>query len=473
MRATKIVATLGPSSSDESQIAKLASAGANIFRLNFSHGTHDEHRARITAIRAVEKHIGQPLGIIADLQGPKYRIGDVSPEIECEQGAILCFALPSKIAQAASDFPDAQTVIALPHEDIFAAIMPKARLLMDDGKVELTVLSVKDGVFTAKTENKGRISSKKGVNLPDTALDITPLTQKDRDDLAFALQEGVDFVALSFVQRAKDVIEARTLIGKKAQIIAKIEKPMALNEIDDIISATDAVMVARGDLGVELPAPLVPSIQKTLVAKCRRVGKPVIVATQMLESMIISPSPTRAEASDVAGAVFDGADAVMLSAETAAGQYPVESVKMMASIAQAAEDHIALYPHDGPARMDVENSIYHAVAEAAVRLAETIQASAIIAFTASGNTAVRLARERPRRPILALSPSVEVERQLSVLWGTQSCHQEESSYEDAVEEAVRQVYARKLGAPGQSVVLVSGMPFGLAGTTNALRVVNL
>lgn len=473
MRATKIVATLGPSSSDEAQILRLASAGANVFRLNFSHGTHYEHKSRITAIRAVEGQIGQPLGIIADLQGPKYRIGDVDSVVECEQGAEICFALPEKTALAEAEFAGVQAIVPLPHEDIFAAIMPKARLLMDDGKLELTVLSVKDGMFSAKTQNKGKISSKKGVNLPDTALDITPLTQKDRDDLAFALQAGVDFVALSFVQRAKDVIEARALIGKKAQIIAKIEKPLALNDIDDIIAATDAVMVARGDLGVELPAPLVPSIQKNLVAKCRRVGKPVIVATQMLESMIISPTPTRAEASDVAGAVFDGADAVMLSAETAAGQYPVESVSMMASIAQAAEDHIALYPHDGPARMDVENSIYHAVAEAAVRLAEAIEASAIIAFTASGNTAVRLARERPKRPILVLSPSIEVERQLSVLWGTQSCHQAESSYEDAVEEAVRQVYERKLGAAGQSVVLVSGMPFGLAGTTNALRVVNL
>jgi pyruvate kinase len=473
MRATKIVATLGPSSSDEAQIAALSSAGANVFRLNFSHGTHDEHKARIAAIRAIEAETGKPVGIIADLQGPKYRIGSVSSEIDCEQGSELCFALPSNMEQAHTDHPDVQAVVPLPHDDIFAAIMPKARLLIDDGKLGLTVTSVKDGIFIARTDNRGRISSKKGVNLPDTALDITPLTSKDRDDLAFALKEGVDFIALSFVQCAKDVIEAKTLIGKQAQIIAKIEKPMALKEIDDIISATDAVMVARGDLGVELPAPLVPSIQKNLVAKCRRVGKPVIVATQMLESMINAPSPTRAEASDVAGAVFDGADAVMLSAETAAGQYPVESVSMMAAIASAAEEHIALYPHDGPARMDVESSVYHAVAEAAVRLAETIDACAIIAFTASGNTAVRLARERPKRPILVLSPSVAVERQLSVLWGTQSCHQAESSYEDAVNEAVQQVYDRKLGSTGQSIVLVSGMPFGLAGTTNALRVVNL
>ncbi|MGB2463634.1 MAG: pyruvate kinase, partial [Candidatus Puniceispirillaceae bacterium] len=276
-----------------------------------------------------------------------------------------------------------------------------------------------------------------------------------------------------FVQKASDILEAKSLIKGRAQIVAKIEKPSALNEIDDIIRATDAVMVARGDLGVESPAEQVPAIQKRLIAKCRKVGKPVIIATQMLESMITAATPTRAEASDVAGAVFEGTDAIMLSAESAAGSYPVEAVTMMDRIARAAEKHIYSHPEDGPAEMEVEPSVYHAVAEAAVRLAETIDAAAIIAFTASGNTAVRLARERPKRPLLVLCPNIQVERRLTLLWGAVSAHQEESEYEEAVEAAVKLVREKQMAKTGQSVIMVSGMPFGISGTTNALRVIDI
>lgn len=473
LRATKIIATVGPSSSALEQLQELAEAGVNLFRLNFSHGSHEEHQQRIEAIREIEKKHAQPIGIIADLQGPKYRIGHIDAPTMIEAGQDVCFSLPEHLSAAQQATPDAVLHVPLPHPDIFQAMAPKARILMDDGKLTFVVQSIKENWFVATLQNTGAISSRKGVNLPDTALDINPLTPKDLADLEFALSQGVDFIALSFVQKASDILDAKARINGHAQIIAKIEKPMALEEIDDIIAATDAVMIARGDLGVELPAQHVPSIQKKLVSKCRRVGKPVIVATQMLESMINAPTPTRAEASDVAGAVFDGADAVMLSAETAAGKYPVNAVQMMASIAQAAEHHIRDYPHDGPTRMEVENSIYHAVAEAAVRLAESIEACAIVAFTASGNTAVRIARERPAYPIFVLSPFPKVERQLSVLWGVQTASQAETQYEQAVEEAVALIKERNLGKSGQSIVLVSGMPFGLSGSTNALRVVNV
>ena len=448
-------------------IGTLAAAGANLFRLNFSHGSHEDHAERVKLIRQVETEIGRPIGIIADLQGPKYRIGEIGDPLDVKSGDNITFVRPE------DDIAGDDTVIPLPHQDVFDAIMPGANILMDDGKLRMKVVRVGSNQIEAQLLNSGRISSRKGVNLPDTALNINALTDKDISDLDFALSQGVDFIALSFVQRAGDVIAAKARIGKSAQIISKIEKPQALTEIDAIISASDAVMIARGDLGVELPAEQVPSIQKQLVAKCRRVGKPVIVATQMLESMISAPTPTRAEASDVAGAVFDGADTVMLSAETAAGEYPEEAVQFMASIAHAAEQHIRENPHDGPAQMEVEPSIYHAVAEAAVRLADSIDACAIIAFTASGNTAVRLARERPRQPLLVLSPSVAVERSLSVLWGCQTSSQSETDYEQAVQEAVAQTKKRGLGGVGDSIVLVSGMPFGLSGTTNALRVVTL
>ena len=469
-RSTKIVATLGPASSTEQVIETLATAGANLFRLNFSHGSYDEQAARVTAIRAVEKKLGRPIGILADLQGPKYRIGKLKANITLAAGADVCFYLPG---HQPSDLNDTATFIPLPHADIFQSLEPKSTILMDDGKLKFMVMKLGAHYVEARLEHAGTLSSQKGVNLPDVTLDVSPLTEKDSADLAFALESNMDYIALSFVQRASDILEARRQIGARAQIVAKIEKPSALSEIDQIIQATDAVMVARGDLGVELPAAQVPAVQKQLVAKCRQVGKPVIVATQMLESMITAPAPTRAEASDVAGAVFEGADAVMLSAESAVGDYPEQAVAMMAKIALAAEDHIQKNPHDGPGRLQVEPSVYHAVAEAAVRLAQTIEAAAIVAFTASGNTAVRLARERPSQPLLVLSPEHSVERRLTLLWGTQTAHQDESSYEEAVEEAVNQIKARGLARKGESIVLVSGMPFGLAGTTNALRVVTI
>jgi pyruvate kinase len=469
-RATKIIATLGPASADPEIIEALARAGANLFRLNFSHGSHEDHASRVRSIRSVEEKLGRSLGILADLQGPKFRIGALDTPIELTAGQGLCLYLPERgIPEVASKMAAAP----LPHREIFAALSPKSTILMDDGKIKVCVDKLGTDYALTRIVQGQTLSSKKGVNLPDAQLDISPLTPKDRADLEFALGQGVDYIALSFVQKASDILEAKSLIKGRAQIVAKIEKPSALKEIDDIIRATDAVMVARGDLGVESPAEQVPAIQKRLIAKCRKVGKPVIIATQMLESMITAATPTRAEASDVAGAVFEGTDAIMLSAESAAGSYPVEAVTMMNKIARAAEKHIYSHPEDGPAEMEVEPSVYHAVAEAAVRLAETIDAAAIIAFTASGNTAVRLARERPKRPLLVLCPDIQVERRLTLLWGAVSAHQEESEYEEAVEAAVKLVREKQMAKTGQSVIMVSGMPFGISGTTNALRVIDI
>ena len=462
---TKILATIGDVSGTEAMIESLVNTGVNMFRLNFSHGTQDEHAARVTAIRNVEKKIGQPLGILADMQGPKYRVGVVKDGVVLREGQDYCFTLDECEGDADR--------VYLPHEDIFRVILPKTTILMDDGKLRLRVSQVGTREFTAVVETGGPLKSRKGVNVPDVVLDTKPLTEKDLSDLAFALDQGVDGIALSFVQRASDVIEAKALIKGRAFVLSKIEKPAALDDIDDIIQASDAIMIARGDLGVELPAEIVPSVQKRLLRKCRQVGKPVVVATQMLESMIESPTPTRAEASDVANAVFDGADTVMLSAETAAGAYPVEAVDIMARIIRNTEAHIAKHPQDGPSQLKVEPSVYHAVAQSAVKLADDIDAAALVVFTATGNTAVRVSRERPQRALVVMTPNLDVQRRLSMLWGALSYLQSETDYETAVSEARKLVLEQKIGVIGQKIIVVAGIPFGQSGSTNSMRVVDL
>ena len=464
-RSTKILATIGEKTGQIELFTQLVHAGVNMVRLNFSHGTQQDHARRIKVIREVEKELGQPIGILADLQGPKYRIGVVKDDTILQQGQEFTFCL--------DECEGDENAVHLPHEDIFKAILPGTSILMDDGKLRAQVKSVDSRKFTATILTGGPLKSRKGVNLPDVMLDTKPLTDKDLADLEFALSQGVDGIALSFVQRASDVIEARALIKNKAFIVSKIEKPAALNDIEDIIAASDAIMIARGDLGVELPPELVPPVQKQLLSRCRQVGKPVIVATQMLESMINAPAPTRAEASDVAGAVFDGADTVMLSAETAAGDYPLEAVSIMAAIIETAESHIAAHPEDGPPPLEVEKSVYHAVAQAAVKLANDIDAKALIVFTATGNTAVRIARERPYLPMIVMTPEIDVERRLCLLWGAQTAHQAQTDYDNAIEEARKWVVDHKIGGTGQQIVVVAGMPFGLSGTTNSMRVVEL
>ena len=466
VRSTKIVATLGTVSSSPEMLTSLTAAGVNVFRLNFSHGTREEQGLRIDAIRALEAKIGVPTCILADLQGPKFRVGEIAEGTIVQADERITFDLDTKKGNA--------NIVGLPHEEIFKAIYPGARLLMDDGKLVFRVVSVDTNKFVADVLVGGPLKSRKGVNLPDMTLDTTPLTPKDLDDLNYALDKGVDWVALSFVQRASDVIAARTIVGKRAVLMSKIEKPAALNELSDIIAASDGIMVARGDLGVELPPEHLPGWQKTIISKCRLVGKPVVVATQMLESMIDAPAPTRAEASDVAGAVFDGADAVMLSAETAAGQYPVESVEFMARIVSSAEAHVRSDPTSGPGELPVEKSVYHAVARTSVGLAETVEAKVMVAFSSSGNTAVRIARERPAIPFLVMTPHLEVRRKLCLLWGTHTAASAYSDdFESAITEAIFEIRKRGMAGAGQQVVIVAGMPFGIVGTTNSMRVVTL
>mgnify|MGYP003309171662 FL=1 len=400
------------------------------------------------------------------LQGPKFRVSEIAEGTIVKADERITFDLDTKKGNA--------NIVGLPHEEIFKAIFPGARLLMDDGKLVFRVVSVDTKKFVADVLVGGPLKSRKGVNLPDMTLDTNPLTSKDLDDLNYALDKGVDWVALSFVQRASDVIAARTIVGKRAVLMSKIEKPAALKELSDIIAASDGIMVARGDLGVELPPEHLPGWQKTIISKCRLVGKPVVVATQMLESMIDAPAPTRAEASDVAGAVFDGADAVMLSAETAAGQYPVESVEFMARIVSSAEAHILSDPTSGPGKLPVEKSVYHAVARTSVGLAETVEAKVMVAFSSSGNTAVRIARERPAIPFLVMTPHIEVRRKLCLLWGTYTAASAYSDdFESAITEAIFEIRKRGMAGTGQQVVIVAGMPFGIVGTTNSMRVVTL
>ena len=461
-RATKILATLGYASESEEQITKLVQAGVNMVRMNFSHGTHEEHLMRITRVRAVEKKLSKPIGILADMQGPKYRIGIVEEGLSLIEGNLVQFDLDDKIGNSER--------LPLPHPEIFEALYPGARLLMDDGKLELIVRTISNDIFSAEVLIGGPVLSRKGVNVPDIKLNTNVLTEKDLIDLEFALDNGADWIALSFVQSVSDVLLAKARIAGRAQLMAKIEKPAALLEIKDIINASDAIMIARGDLGVELDAAEVPSVQKRLIYQCRKVGKPVVVATQMLESMIASPTPTRAEATDVAGAVFDGADTVMLSAETAIGEYPVEVVETMANILISAENHINYFSFDGPAPLEVEPSIYHAVAKASVALAQTIKAKAIIAYTASGNTAVRIARERPAIRLFVSTPEQNVQRRLSILYGATTIRQAETDYEKALSITKKILIKENAVAKNDAIVVVAGFPFGLAGSTNAIRV---
>ena len=378
-RSTKIVATIGTATDDPNIIKKLIKTGVNVFRLNFSHGNQGDHLKRITYIRSAEKEMNANVAILADLQGPKFRVGKVKDASKVIKGSNFVFDKDPEIGNFKR--------VNLPHNEIFKSLSIGSKILMDDGKLQFKVKDISKDEITTEVVVGGVIKSNKGVNLPDVVINTSPLTSKDFEDLKFILNQEIDWIALSFVQKLKDVEEVKKYIGDKAGVIAKIEKPSALKELNEIIKACDGIMVARGDLGVELAPEEVPGIQKEIILKCRQAGKPVIVATQMLESMIETPSPTRAEASDVATAVFDGADAVMLSAETAVGSYPLETVNIMDRIISSAENHIKTHPGDGPQNLKRENFIYNAVSRSAVSLAESVNAKAVVAFTASGNTA--------------------------------------------------------------------------------------
>ena len=466
-RKAKIVATLGPASSSPEMIRKLFEAGADVFRLNFSHGTHADHKERYDTIRALEKEVGHPICILQDLQGPKIRIGTLkNGPVTLVNGTTVRFRLSSE--------PGDGALISLPHPEVVKNIMPGHALMIDDGKLRLECTGCGDDYFDARVIVGGVMSERKGVNLPDTVLPISPLTEKDRRDLEFGLSIGVDWIALSFVQRKSDVMEAQALIKGRAAIMAKIEKPQALECIDDIVALVDGVMVARGDLGVEIPPEDVPGRQKELIRVCRQAAKPVIVATQMLESMIKSPSPTRAEASDVATAIYDSADAVMLSAESASGDFPVEAVSMMDRIISHTESHKLYRSLIEEIEPTPEHTTAHAIAAAAADVADAIGAAGIVAFTGSGTTSMRTARKRPLVPILSLSSSTAIARRLVMLWGTHSIPTEEiHTYDEMVESAKKHALDTGLAKSGERIVIIAGIPFATIGTTNNIRVVRI
>ena len=465
MRNVKIVATLGPASNDYEMIRKLHEAGADVFRLNMSHGDHDEIRARHEIIRQVEKDLDSPIAILADLQGPKLRVGTfANPEGEdLIEGAQ--FRLDLDEAEG-----DAKRV-RLPHPEIFEALQAGAHLLVNDGKIKLRVDACGKDFADCTVLAGGVISNRKGVNVPDVVLPLKALSEKDRADLEFVCQLGVDWLALSFVQRPEDVYEARALANGRAAVLSKIEKPAAVQAFDEILRVSDGIMVARGDLGVELPVQNVPPIQKQLVRKCRAAAKPVIVATQMLESMIESPMPTRAEVSDVATAIYEGTDAIMLSAESAAGNFPIEAVTTMNNVAVEVENDPTYTDIIENTRSAKRTTVADGIVAAAREIAETTDVKAICCFTQSGTTALLTARERPRVPIIALTSQRETARRLSLSWGTNcTMTPDVERFKMAVVAAARA--ARKLGMVTETdqIVVTAGVPFNQAGTTNILRV---
>jgi pyruvate kinase len=464
LRRAKIVATLGPASSDLSTITRLFEAGADVFRINMSHTPHDKMRALVATIREVEKKFGRPIGILGDLQGPKLRLGTFAGgSAMLEKGATFTLDTDPTPGDAAR--------VRLPHPEIFEAAKPGQRLLLDDGKVRLTTVETDKTRIVSRVEVGGRLSDRKGISLPETTLPFTALVEKDRSDLEAILDAGVDWVALSFIQRPEDIAEAKKITRGRASVMAKIEKPQAVERLDEILDVTDALMVARGDLGVEMPLEKVPGIQKQITRAARRAGKPVIVATQMLESMISAPVPTRAEVSDVATAVFEGADAVMLSAESAAGQYPVEAVATMNRIAEEVETGPTYRTIIDAQHAEPEATGADAIAAATRQIAETLDLSAIACWTFSGSTALRVARERPECPVVAISPNLGTARQLSLVWGVHCVVAEDAhDQDDMVERACRIAFTEGFAKAGRRVIIVAGVPLGTPGATNMLRI---
>ncbi len=463
-RLTKIVATLGPTSSSKEKIRELHMAGADVFRLNFSHGTADDHRARMKAIREIESEIGRPIAVLADLQGPKLRLGTfANGPVTIEAGQKFRLDMDSK--------PGDSTRAYMPHPEIFAAIDKGSVLLLDDGKVRLRVLEKGADYAVTEVEAGSKLSDRKGVNVPDAVLPLSPLTKKDLADLEVALEIGADWIALSFVQKPEDVAEAKRLVKGRAAVLAKLEKPSAIQSLSPIIELADGVMVARGDLGVEMPPEDVPSIQRRIVREARRAGKPVIVATQMLESMISAPTPTRAEASDVATAVYDGADAVMLSAETASGEYPTEAVKIMDRIARRTQDDPSYHTGLAAQHPDLQHTSADAITAAARQVAETVRAVAIVTYTTYGSTTLRAARERPEVPVVGLTSKIETARRLVLSFGVHAVHTADvANFGEMVQKAVQIASCDGLAKDGQALVITAGVPFGTPGSTNVLRI---
>lgn len=464
-RNAKILATLGPASSDRETIHALFKAGVDVFRFNFSHGTHADHQARYDLVREIEREVGRPVGILLDLQGPKLRLGAIEGgKMAVTIGQILVLDLDPTMGNSVR--------LPMPHPEIFAAIKAGDDLLIDDGKVRLRVLEANAQSAKVKVLNDGVLSDRKGVNVPGAILPMSALTEKDRRDLDFGLSMGVDWVALSFVQRPEDIEELKSIVAGRAWTMAKLEKPAAIDSLQAIIAACDGVMVARGDLGVECAPEDVPVIQKRIIRACREVGKPVVVATQMLESMISSPVPTRAEVSDVAGAIYDGADAVMLSAESASGIYPVAAVTMMDRIIRATENDPLQRLTMQAVQSYRDTTTQDAISAAIRTVAETLPVAATVAFTSSGSSALRVAHERPRTPILSLTPHISVARRLTLVWGVHSTQAADvTDTDEIVTHATEAVKRHGFGESGRAVLVAAGTPFGVSGTTNLLRIV--
>jgi pyruvate kinase len=463
-RNVKIVATLGPASKDAVMIRKLFEAGADVFRINMSHTDHPGLAYYVATIRSIEAELGRPIGILADLQGPKLRIGAMAGGgVDLIAGSVVKIDLDPAPGDAHHLF--------LPHKEVFAVLKPGGQLLIDDGRLRLKVETVTGESATAKVEVGGRLTDRKGVNVPDAVLPIAALTKKDRADLDRALELGVDWIALSFVQRPEDVAEARKIVAGRAGILSKIEKPAAMDRLEEIAELSDALMVARGDLGVELPIEQVPSKQKQITRVARAAGKPVVIATQMLESMISSPLPTRAEVSDVATAVFDGADAVMLSAESASGQYPIQAVEMMDRVARSIESDSHYRVVIDAQRSEPEATTPDAITAASRQVAHTIRAAAIVCWTSSGSTGLRAARERPSVPVIVLTPVESTGRRLAIAWGLHCVvTQDAQNFEDMSERACQIAFREGFAVAGQRIVVTAGFPLGTPGATNLLRV---
>ena len=466
-RKVKILATVGPASRSPEMLARLFKAGVDAFRVNMSHGEHADHEKTIKAIRQMEKEFHRPIAILADLQGPKLRVGKFK-----DGQAVIRHS--GHFTLDRNPEPGDENRVELPHPELFGLLEKGQRLLINDGKIRLKVIRADDQEILCSAEVGGVISDRKGVNVPDAEVPIPALTDKDRRDLAFAMNQGVDWIGLSFVQRPEDLAEARKLMGGKGALCAKIEKPMAVRRLDEIIEMSDGIMVARGDLGVELEPQEVPPLQKRIVNKTRTAGKPVIVATQMLESMIESPAPTRAEVSDVANAVYDGADAVMLSAETAAGDWPEEAVTIMHRIARQVERDELYLERVRFLDTPPDKTTADALAHACMTVADTVAIEAITVFTGSGSTARRVARERPNVPVLVLTPSMATARRLGLLWGAHAVATKDiGSFEEMIAKGKRMALRHGFGQAGSKLVALAGVPFGTPGSTNLLHVVTI
>ena len=463
-RRVKIVATLGPASAAPEMVERLFLAGVDVFRINMSHSSHEGSKTLYNTVRACAARHRHPIGILADLQGPKFRIG------EFQAGRVNVAAKSIFRFDRAEVLGDSERVF-LPHTQIFDAIEPGHNLVLDDGKLRMRVIEKSDVQIVTEVITGGMLASRKGISMPDTLLAISPLTEKDKADLSHALKLGVDWVALSFVQRAEDLHEVRKLIGDKAAILSKIEKPSAVTDLEAIIAASDGIMVARGDLGVELPVEKVPGIQKRITRMARAAGKPVIVATQMLESMISSPMPTRAEVSDVATAVFDGADAIMLSAESAVGQYPTEAIQMMDKIAIECEHDPVYEAILYATQTEPQPTGADAIAAAASAIADTVQLGAIVCYTATGSTVLRVTRERPGIPVIGLTPVESTARRLSLVWGVQSILTgDPENLSHMVRKACRIAFEEGLVKPRDGILITAGVPLGSPGATNMIRI---